>query len=440
MFAIKKGKQKPARFSESPRSNTLETVRFRRRMWLANTGVIVASAALASILPAQPNFTPSSIPSSTQTDPGEIIRSAFLVGPLDRLRDMGLEASETNWSGVNSVLSAVGVQRIEGLSVDANSYPPGKHLIIRTGSADLAQPILQALAWSAQLTPPTPPYTAVGSGNFEIRLTYRTGTIERSFLRDSRDAGLSDPLVLKLAEIFGWDIDFALDVREGDSFVAICEEKYWFGRKIADGAIAAAEFFNRGRVYRAIGVREADGTMSYFTPEGKSLRRTFLRTPVRFSSVSSRFSNARYHPILKTWRAHNGVDYSAPIGTPVRATASGRVVSIGWNGGYGKTVVIKHEGIYGTLYAHLSGYRANLRVDEFVEQGNVIGYVGQTGLATGPHLHYEFQVAGHHRNPLTFNFPEGELVAPALHEDFFRAARAWSARLDLISGRQLAAR
>ncbi len=180
--------------------------------------------------------------------------------------------------------------------------------------------------------------------------------------------------------------------------------------------------------------------MSYFTPQGMSLKRAFLRTPVRFSSVSSRFSNARYHPILKTWRAHSGVDYSAPIGTPVHATASGRVVWIGWNGGYGSTVIIKHQGVYRTLYAHLSGYRSNLHVGEFIEQGKVIGYVGQTGLATGPHLHYELQIAGHHRNPLTFKFPEGEPVTPALREEFFRTARTWSTRLDLISDRQLAAR
>lgn len=267
----------------------------------------------------------------------------------------------------------------------------------------------------------------------EIRVAYVSGSIARSLFEDAQEAGLSEPLILGLAAIFGWDIDFALDLRDGDRFAVIHEEKYWLGQKLTDGQILAAEFVNRGRVHRAIGYRRGDGTLEYYTPEGRSLRRAFLRAPVKFSRVSSTFSTSRYHPILKIWRAHKGVDYAAPVGTPVHATASGRIVSVGWNGSYGRTVVIRHAGPYSTLYAHLSRIRAGLEAGQRVEQGDIIGYVGQTGLATGPHLHYEFQVNGVHRDPLTFELPPANPVTAALREDFYRTARTWSAQLDVMS-------
>ena len=237
---------------------------------------------------------------------------------------------------------------------------------------------------------------------------------------------------MKLAEIFGWDIDFALDLRRGDSFSVIHEEKYWHGRKTADEPILAAEFVNRGRVFRAIAFRDANGYSTYYTPEGMSVRRPFLRTPMEFSRITSRFSSGRFHPILKKWRAHKGVDYGAPVGTPVRATATGRVRSLGWNGGYGKRVVIRHNATYSTVYAHLSRYNPKLHVGSFVDQGQTIGYVGATGLASGPHLHYEFQVNGVHRNPLTFRFPGSTPIALEQRDEFMRLANTWSARLDLI--------
>lgn len=328
-------------------------------------------------------------------------------------------------------------------SVETAGQPiPGQHLTIRTDwggelTGSFEEPLKTARLLFASTNPAHP---ASATGSFETRLVYRAGSIERSLFEDGRDAGLSDPLILKLAEIFGWDIDFALDLREGDRFVVIYEEKFWFGKKISDGAILAAEFWNRGRAYRAIGFRDAYGRVNYFTPAGKSLRRPFLRTPVQFGSVSSRFSTSRYHPILKTWRAHNGVDYSAPVGTAVHATANGRIMAVGPNGGYGNTIVIDHGNSFSTLYAHLSRYRPGLRVGQHVEQGEVIGYVGKTGLATGAHLHYEFQVHGKHQNPLAFEFPPGDAIAPVLRDEFSRSARAWVTRLDFLGGRQLAAR
>ena len=269
---------------------------------------------------------------------------------------------------------------------------------------------------------------------FETRVAHVSGIIESSLFEDGQDAGLSDNLVMKLVEIFGWDIDFALDLRRGDSFSVIHEEKFWRGQKVTDGVILAAEFVNQGRVFRAIAFRDANGYTSYYTPDGTSVRRPFLRTPVEFSRITSRFTGGRYHPILKTWRAHKGVDYAAPVGTPVRATASGRLLSIGWNGGgYGKRIVIRHNATYNTVYAHLSRFRDGLRVGSFVDQGQTIGYVGATGLASGPHLHYEFQVNGAHRNPLTFKFTGGGKIASQNRDEFARLANDWTARLDLIS-------
>ena len=266
----------------------------------------------------------------------------------------------------------------------------------------------------------------------ETRIAHVTGTIESSLFEDGQEAGLADALIMQVVEIFGWDIDFALDLRRGDSFSVVHEEKYWQGQKIAEGPILAAEFVSQGKAYRAIGYRDANGAASYYTPEGMSMRRQFLRTPVEFSRITSRFSSGRFHPILKTRRAHTGVDYGAPVGTPVRATSTGRILSLGLKGGYGQCVVIRHGGAYSTLYAHLSRFNANLRVGSYVEQGQVIGYVGKTGLATGPHLHYEFQVNGEHRNPLTYKFPGSTPIAAENRQDFERTSQTRMAQLDLI--------
>lgn len=275
---------------------------------------------------------------------------------------------------------------------------------------------------------------------FETRTAYVSGAIESSLFEDGQASGLSDTLIMKLADIFGWDIDFALDLRRGDSFAVIHEEKFWQGQKVADGPILAAEFINQGHVYRAIAYRDTNGDTSYYTPEGVSLRRPFLRTPVEFSRITSRFSAGRFHPILKKWRAHKGVDYGAPTGTPIRATSTGRIVSLGWGGGYGKRIVIRHNATYSTVYAHMSRFNPRLRVGSFVDQGQTIGYVGATGLASGPHLHYEFQVNGEHRNPLTFRFPGSTPIAQEHRDEFLRTAQIWNEQMNLISrGTRLAA-
>ncbi len=267
----------------------------------------------------------------------------------------------------------------------------------------------------------------------ETRLAYASGQIETSLFVDGQNAGLSDNVIVQLAEIFGWDIDFSHDLRVGDRFSVVSEERHVSGQKLADGPISAAEFVNQGKVHRAIGYRSGTDRMAYYSPDGLSLRRPFLRSPLKFSRITSGFSYNRFHPILKSRGAHTGVDYGAPNGTPVHATSSGHVQFVGERGGYGNAVILRHGGSYSTLYAHLSQFARGMQGGAAVEQGQVIGYVGATGLATGPHLHYEFQVGGAHKNPLTFKFPMTEPVPSQHREDFLRHARHWSARLDLLS-------
>lgn len=309
----------------------------------------------------------------------------------------------------------------DGAAVDASRIALGKRLLVGLPPEEA----LRALVASDRTSSEPPGY--------ELRVARVAGTIDRSLFDDGQNAGLSDRLIMELAEIFGWDIDFVVDLRPGDSFVVLYEEKYWQGQKVADGNILAAEFTNQGRAFRAIGFGGDDGHMEYYSPDGYSLKRDFLRTPVKFSRVSSLFSTSRYHPILKTWRAHHGVDYDAPIGTPVRATASGRITAVGWNGGYGNMVAIRHAGAYSTLYAHLARYRPGLRAGQIVEQGEIIGYVGRTGLATAPHLHYEIQVNGVHRDPLTLELPlSARIPVPAeLRKVFEQDAANWITKLEL---------
>jgi murein DD-endopeptidase MepM/ murein hydrolase activator NlpD len=229
--------------------------------------------------------------------------------------------------------------------------------------------------------------------------------ISSSLFASGLEAGLSNRLIMELAEIFGYDIDFALDLRQGDRFTVIYEEIFKNGEKLRDGNILLAEFVNQNRTFRAMRHEDEQGNAAYYTPDGQSVRTAFLRSPVDFARISSRFNLRRMHPILNTIRAHKGVDYAAGTGTPIKATGDGKIVFMGVKGGYGRVVIVKHGTQYETLYAHMSRYRAGLGVGSRVRQGQVIGYVGATGLATAPHLHYEFRVRGIHKNPMTVPLP-----------------------------------
>lgn len=255
----------------------------------------------------------------------------------------------------------------------------------------------------------------------EQRVVQAVGTINNSLYLDAQRVNLPDRITMELAGIFGWDIDFALDIREGDRFALLYEELYLDDERIGTGNILAAEFVNNDRVHQAVRYTDDQGHTDYYDPKGRSMRKTFLRTPVDFSRISSRFSTGRKHPVLNTIRAHKGVDYAAPRGTPVKATGNGKIVLRGKKGGYGNTVIIQHGNTYSTLYAHLSRYANGVKTGSRVQQGQIVGYVGSTGLATGPHLHYEFHVNGVHRNPLTVKLPDAAPL-PVKYRDQFRMA------------------
>jgi murein DD-endopeptidase MepM/ murein hydrolase activator NlpD len=269
----------------------------------------------------------------------------------------------------------------------------------------------------------------------ETRLAYASGTIETNLFDDGQEAGLSDALISKLTKIFDWDVDFALGVRPGDRFSVVYEERYWLGQKVADGRILAAEFVNRGRAIRAIAHTDELGFTQYYTPSGLEMQRMFLRTPVKYTRISSRYTDkaTRFHPILKHFTAHRAIDYAAPTGTPVRATAVGRIFAIGRDGGYGNRIIIVHGDHYRTVYGHLQRFETGLREGSPVAQGQIIGYVGSTGLATGPHLHYEFVADGVHHDPLSFKFPVAKQMPATLRDAFLQDAPQWEARLDSIA-------
>ena len=264
----------------------------------------------------------------------------------------------------------------------------------------------------------------------DIRYAFAQGTINSSLFLAAQKAGLADKSTMELAGIFGWDIDFALDMRKGDSFSVMYEEIYRDGKKLRNGAIISAEFTNQNKTYQAIRFTTSDGDTSYYAPDGTSMRKTFLRTPVEFSRISSRFSLNRKHPILNKIRSHKGVDYAAPTGTPIRSTGDGKITFRGRKGGYGKTIVIQHGSRYSTLYAHMSRYAKGMRSGQKVKQGKVIGYIGSTGLATGPHLHYEFRVDGVHRNPLTVKFPQAEPLPKKYKAEFKKVTNRLLAQLE----------
>lgn len=273
----------------------------------------------------------------------------------------------------------------------------------------------------------------------ENRLTHAAAVIDSSLYLAGRDAGLNERLIMELAGIFGWDVDFALDIRAGDRFIVIYEERFRDGEKIGEGDIVAAEFVNQGRVFRAVRYTRPDGETEYYSPDGRSMRKEFLRTPVDFRRISSRFTKNRCHPILGVCRPHEGVDYAAPTGTPIRASGDGKIIWRSRKGGYGRTIVIKHGAKYSTLYAHMSRYAGGLHVGSPVRQGQTIGYVGMSGLATGPHLHYEFRINGVHHNPLTVHLPDARPIADKYKADFLAKTGSLVSQLDVLNRRQTVA-
>jgi murein DD-endopeptidase MepM/ murein hydrolase activator NlpD len=277
--------------------------------------------------------------------------------------------------------------------------------------------------------------TSMIKRKFDVAERTATGVIRSSLFQSGKQNGVSQDILYNLSTIFQWQIDFSKDLRSGDRYTLIYEERSLDGRKFGSGPILAAEFVVRGKTYRAIRQLSLSGANHYFTPDGESLEGLFLRSPMRMTRITSPFSSRRYHPSLKIWRAHKGVDYGGNTGDPVMATADGKVTFVGRQHQYGKVITLQHGRKYTTLYAHLSRFAKNIRSGSTVTQGQVIGYVGTTGLSTGPHLHYEFRVDGVHRNPLTVKLPRSFAIERALRPEFKKTADFWSTRLDQLARR-----
>ncbi|MCE2948286.1 MAG: peptidoglycan DD-metalloendopeptidase family protein [bacterium] len=272
----------------------------------------------------------------------------------------------------------------------------------------------------------------------ERRIEMKSGEIRSSLFAATDAANLPDAIATQMAEMFSSDIDFHRDLRRGDTFTVVYEAFYHHGERVRVGRVVAAEFLNGRRVFQGVWFESEPGQGGYYTPGGLSLRRAFLRSPLEFSRISSGFSNARYHPILQEMRAHRGIDYAAPIGTPIKAVANGTVDFVGRQGGYGNLVVLAHANNVTTVYGHMNSFAPSVRKGARVNQGDVIGTVGMTGLATGPHLHFEFRISGVHMDPLKVALPEALPITNALRPAFELTTGQYSEKLRILRGSNLA--
>ncbi len=266
----------------------------------------------------------------------------------------------------------------------------------------------------------------------DAQIRMRSGTVTSSLFGATDQAGVPNSIALQIIDIFETEIDFHRDIRKGDRFTVVYETLHDNGEQAKTGRILAAEYVNKGKSYKALYFQSPNGDGGYYTPAGESMQRQFLRSPLEFSRISSGFSNSRFHPVLKKWRSHRGVDYAAPTGTPIKATANGTVSFAGKKGGYGKLIVLKHNGKYDTAYGHLSRFAKGLRGGARVNQGDVIGYVGATGLATGPHLHYELRVNGVQHDPAKVVLPSAPPIAEKDRVAFFKETESLVSRLDIM--------
>jgi murein DD-endopeptidase MepM/ murein hydrolase activator NlpD len=266
-------------------------------------------------------------------------------------------------------------------------------------------------------------------------VSFKSGIIKSSFYMAGLEANIPESVIMDLAYIFGWDIDFVFDIRANDKFRILYETPFVDGVKVENGSILFAEFYNENKKYSAIRYKGKNKLWDYFDEQGNSLEKAFLRAPLDFAYVSSHFNPNRRHPILNKIRAHNGVDYAAKRNTPIRATGEGVIESVGWKGGYGRTVVIRHGGDISTLYAHMEKYQPSLIKGSKVNQGQTIGYVGDSGLATAPHLHYEFKIGDKRSDPLKVLLPSALPLQKSLVSDFKKLQSEYSEKSDSLLSR-----
>lgn len=335
-----------------------------------------------------------------------------------------------------SALKADSITRASAHVLDPTKLKAGMHYCTLTTLDSLAS--IQYIAFAKSLTD----YAVIDltgdsihayeyTKDITLKRKYIEGTITSSLWNVIKDGGASPLLALKIADVYAWQIDF-FDVKEGDSFQVIYHEAFIDDTIALEiTSIDAAIFTHQGKAFTAIPFTQ-DSVFEYFDPEGNSLRKAFLKAPLDFFRITSRFTNARFHPILKRYRAHHGVDYAAPVGTPVKTIGAGTVIAKGYMNGGGHTVKIKHNSMYTTSYMHLSRYAKGLSVGSHVQQGEVIGYVGSTGLSTGPHLDFRVYKNGEAINPLAMDAPPSLPVKPELRDSFLLIKERYLMELDSL--------
>ena len=411
---------------------------FRRTALLAALAFSGAVAAVAAIVPADAELL---LAKTARLEPVEIrLEEALLPAPTTYVREDRIQRGDT-FQGLLVRLGVSGADvRLLLRERALQQLRPGSIVTaeVRAGNGRDGE-----LVWLGFLSgrDSVIRIERVGEGmatseqraQVETRTVLKSGVIRSSLFAAADAAGIPDSIAIQLAEVFGSDVDFHRELRQGDRFSVLYELHSVDGRPLRAGRVLAAEFSNQGRKYRAL--RYAD---NFYAPDGKNMRKGMLRSPLELSRVSSGFG-MRLHPLHKAWRAHQGVDYAAPAGTRVRAVGDGIVEFAGRQGGYGNLVIVRHASQVSTYYAHLKAVGRGIRTGARVAQGETVGLVGQTGWATGPHLHYEFRVAGAARNPLSVPLPAGAPVAR--HEmDAFRArSQEMAAQLDLLANSQVAA-
>jgi murein DD-endopeptidase MepM/ murein hydrolase activator NlpD len=404
----------------------------RRRLRLA-LAALLGTAALAgagvAVFEALRPDPPAGLPGVTaagQVEPTARLAAAAAaaIGPLESAVKVVVRRNDTLDSIFRrlslSVEDLATIRSLPGIRQSLDFLKPGdvvKLSSLNGGLTSLERRVSETATLSVTRAADGEFAANIIKNSLEIRTAPLHGRISSSLFKTMNDLGASDQVALQLAEVFRYDIDFAQELQPGDTFTIVLEKVWRDGEFVRDGEILAAEFVNNGRTYRALRYTLPDGRREYYTPDGKSLRKAFLLAPVQFSRISSGFG-LRWHPILNHMRAHQGIDYAAPVGTPIRAAGDGRVAFRGVQGGYGNVVMLQHSGGVETVYGHMSGFAPALYVGKHVAQGELIGYVGMTGLATGPHLHYEYRVGGVHRNPASIKTLPAEPITAALRADF----------------------
>jgi murein DD-endopeptidase MepM/ murein hydrolase activator NlpD len=317
-------------------------------------------------------------------------------------------------------------QLVPGKIIHVESTAKGELLLLRYFPGGSEQLVMEKSGGGFRMGTQPP--------KLETHIQMKTGLINSSLFSAVDSAGVPESIATQIVDILASDIDFHRDLRKGDRFTVVYDSLYGNGEPARPGRVLAVEFINQGTPHRGIYFQAENGESGYYAPDGKNLRKAFLRSPLEFSRISSGFSSARFHPILKTWRAHSGIDYAAPTGTRVKAAADGTVTFAGWQGGYGNVVILQHQGRYSTVYGHLSSFAKGLRSGQRVSQGDIIGHVGATGMATGPHLHYEFRENGVQRDPLRLAMPTATPVASKHLPAFYEYTQPLMARLDMLRG------